>query len=249
VNIETTARGVHMPTEIYLGINTYELSVRTKKEVIGMAFVNQASVLWRRQQYKEAAQLYENALPFMPEDYHLKLFLAIQYLLLSNQSKAYEIFSSLIDKVPQDCVYKDTLAEDILAYLVDKDAVEAVFAHVDETRASIIKKQECLKKIVHKYPKFRAGLLHYAITFLQLGRSKEALDILKQYVNIDPNDPTITYYMSALLLERLSYKESFTYLVNTQKILQSKNHFPKCLKDLAAQLQQVYCEPTHRDCK
>lgn len=48
INIETTARGVHMPTEIYLGINTYQLSTRSMKEVVGMAFVNQASVLWEK---------------------------------------------------------------------------------------------------------------------------------------------------------------------------------------------------------
>ena len=249
LNIETTARGVHMPTEVYLGINTYKLSTRSMKEVIGMAFVNQASVLWRRQQYHQAAALYEDALPFMPDDYHLKLFLSIQYLMLSEQQKAIGLLEHLLDKIPQDCVYKDTLAEDILAYQVDKDSLEAVFLPVDETRDSIKKKQVLLKQVVAKYPKFRAGLLHYAITFLQLGRSKEGLDVLKLYEKIDAEDPTINYYLSALLLERLSYKQSLKYLQKAQQTLQTKNHTPKCLQDLEAQLKLVYCEKVHRDCK
>jgi regulator of sirC expression with transglutaminase-like and TPR domain len=249
INIETTARGVHMPTEIYLGINTYQLSTRSMKEVVGMAFVNQASVLWGKGQYAQAAQLYENALPFMPDDYHLKLFLAIQYLLLSEKKQARALLDSLLDRIPQDCVYKDTLAEDILALDVDKDSLEAVFSHVDETRESILKKQASLKKVVEKYPKFRAGLLHYAITFLQLGRSKEALDILQKYARYDHLDPTVNYYLSILFLERLCYKESLVYLKKTQQMLETKNHKPKCLKDLQAHLQQLYCETAHTDCK
>ncbi|HSX12295.1 MAG TPA: transglutaminase family protein, partial [Rhabdochlamydiaceae bacterium] len=44
INIETTARGINPPDETYLGLNTRLLQRRTIKEVVGMAFVNQASV-------------------------------------------------------------------------------------------------------------------------------------------------------------------------------------------------------------
>lgn len=249
INIETTARGIHLPTDTYLGINTYQLSTRSMKEVVGMAFVNQASVLWRTERYKEAAALYEDALPFMPDDYNLKLFLGLQYLLLSENSKARPLLQGLLGKIPQDCVYKDTLAEDILQFNIDRDSLEAVFQQIDATKESIIKKQSALDSVVKKYPKFRAGLLHYAITFLQLGRSKEALEILEKSNIVDPDDPTVCYYLSILYLERLCYKESLNYLKKTEQILLNKNHQPKCLKDLSLQLSQVYCENAHRDCK
>src|SRR5205807_1806234 len=51
INIETTARGINLPSDTYLGINTRKLEKRTLKEVIGMAFFNQASVYWEKGDY------------------------------------------------------------------------------------------------------------------------------------------------------------------------------------------------------
>jgi len=64
LNIETTARGVHMPDKVYLGINTRKLQERTLKEVVGLAFINQASVFWQKDDFETTVELYEKALPF-----------------------------------------------------------------------------------------------------------------------------------------------------------------------------------------
>ena len=49
INIETTARGVHLDSEEYLGIETRGLQKRTVKEVIGLTHFNQASVYWQQE--------------------------------------------------------------------------------------------------------------------------------------------------------------------------------------------------------
>ena len=41
INVETTARGIHLDCKEYLGIDTRSLQVRTLKEVIGMVAFNQ----------------------------------------------------------------------------------------------------------------------------------------------------------------------------------------------------------------
>ena len=48
VNIETTARGIDVPSEMYLGMETRKLQKRDIRQVIGLAFMNQAAVSWHR---------------------------------------------------------------------------------------------------------------------------------------------------------------------------------------------------------
>ncbi len=61
VNIETTARGIDLPSDTYLSIHTRKLQQRSIKEVIGMAFQNGAAVFLGKEEYKTAAVFYEKA--------------------------------------------------------------------------------------------------------------------------------------------------------------------------------------------
>ena len=74
VNIETTARGIDLPSDTYLGIDTRLLQERNMKEVIGLAFINQASVAWSQSDYIKTVQLYQKALPYLEDDPLLRLF-------------------------------------------------------------------------------------------------------------------------------------------------------------------------------
>lgn len=67
-NIETTARGIHLPDETYLGVQSKCLEQRTLKEVVGMTFFNAASTYWQSGQMKEAIATYEKARQFVPND-------------------------------------------------------------------------------------------------------------------------------------------------------------------------------------
>jgi len=245
VNIETTARGIHIPTETYLGINTHALQTRTIKEVVGFAFMNQASVLSERKQYEETVALYEKAQLFLPDDPLLKMLLGMHYILVDRTKEGKKLFKEIKGKPFPDAIYPENLPEDYLNGYVTQEALAILFMHVDETRESILKKQHALQKALKTCPKFRGGLLQLAITYLQLGRSKEGLEILQKYHALDPHDPTVNYYLSSLSATRLQYKKAWFFLTQTKTLLSTKNHFPKALRDLEYELRHSYPESLH----
>jgi len=239
INIETTARGIDIPSEHYLGIDTKQLQQRSIREVIGLAFMNQAAVSWHKQDPQTAVVLYEKARPFLQDDFLLNLFLGFNYLFTGNEEKGKELLKKVEKIIPDYAITGDSIAEDYLAGRTDAKAIEAVFSEVNETRSSILEKQKKLEEVVTKYPQFRQGIFHLAVTWLQLGREKEALPILEKYYRISPADPTVNYYLAALHLQRHNYTEAWKYLVSAEKLVLAHDHHPKALCDLKRTLQRV----------
>lgn len=247
INIETTARGIDIPSEHYLGIDTKALQKRSIREVIGLAFMNQAAVSWHKEDPKTAVTLYEKARPFLDDDFLLNLFLGFNYLFVGNEIKGKELLKKVENIIPDHAIMGETIAEDYLAGLTDPEAIQTIFSEVDETRTSILEKKKKLEAVVQKYPKFRQGIFHLAVTWLQLGREKEALPILNQYHKIFPSDPTVNYYLSAIHLQRHNYNEAWKYLRSAEQLVFKHNHHPKALTELRRSLQRV-CpeEPAER---
>lgn len=239
VNIETTARGIDIPSEHYLGIDTKELQKRSMREVIGLAFMNQAAVSWHKQDPETAVILYEKARPFLGNDFLLNLFLGFNYLFIGDEKKGKELLKLVEKIIPNHAIVGDSVAEDYLAGLTDAESIQTVFSEVDETRASILEKQKKLEAVVLKYPKFRQGIFHLAITWLQLGREKEALPILEKYHRVSALDPTVNYYLAAIHLQRHNYMEAWKYLRDAETLVLAKNHHPKALIDLKRSLQRA----------
>ncbi len=231
-NIETTARGVDYPSEVYLSIETKKLQMRNIKEVIGLAFFNQASVFWGRENHEMAISLYEKAKKYIPKDKLLQEFLGLNMLFVGREKEARILLEDVKNHLPDYSTSKDTIVEDYLNKKTDIKSMKAIFKGVDSSRKSIIEKQEELKKVVKKYPQFRAGLMQLASTYLQLGREKEALVYLNDLYKIDPNDPTLNYYLSIICYERYDYLNAWKYYKNTKKILDKHNHKPRALKEL-----------------
>lgn len=239
INIETTARGIDIPSEHYLGIDTIKLQKRSICEVVGLAFMNQAAVSWHKQDPKTAVILYEKARPFLKNDFLLNLFLGFNYLFAKDELKGRELLKEIQGKTPDYAIMGDTAAEDYLANLTDAEGILAVFSEVDETRISIIEKQKKLEKVVLKFPKFRQGIFHLAITWLQLGREKEALPLLERYLALFPSDPTVNYYTAAIHFQRHNYNKAWEHLQLAEQLVLAKNHHPKALIELKRNLQRV----------
>ncbi len=243
VNIETTARGISLPSKTYLGINTRKLKERTLKEVIGLAFFNQASVAWHREDPETAIKLYTQAMPFLGDDPLLKMFLGYNYLFVGKIKEGKKLLSQISGLTFEESVYKETIAEDFLQKNVDTEGIQNIFLSVDEKRESIESKLEKIKKTLKKYPKFREGHFHLAIAFLQLSRHGEALEALKEYHKLDPNNPTVEYYLTILSMDRIKYKEAWNHLKCAKQITAARNHHPDCLKSLHHSLRCVYPRP------
>lgn len=242
INIETTARGIHIDSEHYLGVDTRSLEQRNIKEVIGLAHFNQAAVFWRAQQSEKALEAYAKASPYLPDDMLVKEFTAYHYLFTQQEEKALPLLYEVKDHLPDYAVSKQTVAEDYLKGAVDAEGIRPLFMHVDETRASILDKRKALENTLEHYPTFRAGLFALATTWLQLHRMGEALALLEKLHTLDPTDPDVEYYLAQIYAERLDYNKAWNHLRLAEKITQARDHHPKALKELRKELAKRYPE-------
>jgi len=236
INIETTARGIHIPSETYLGINTRILQKRTIKEVVGLAFVNQASVAWEQGNHEETIRLYEMAIPYLPQDPLLKMFLGLNYLFVGKKKQGKELLLPLRSLTFDFAVSPETIPSDYLQGRVDRNGIKAIFSHVDETRESVLNKLSTLETVVKRYPKFRAGLMQLAVCHLQLGHLTEAIKILESYHKLDPGDATVEYYLAALFYERFNLPQAWHHWASVNAISSQRAHHPKALKQLKLEL-------------
>lgn len=247
INIETTARGVNPESEIYLSVGTRSLEQRTIKEVIGMAHFNQASIFWDKERYDEALKCYLKAKPYLSNDMLLKELMGYIYLLLGQEKEGKALLSEAIDHLPYHSVCKETLPSDAFHGKVGADGIKCLFMHVDETRESILKKKKALEDALQKYPDFRSGYFALASTWMQLHRTKEALELLDTYHNIYPEDPTAEYYLAILHMERLDYNKAWDHFKRAESLTHARDHHPKALKELRKALTK--CCPEFRQIK
>lgn len=243
INIETTARGIDLPSEVFLGMETKSLQKRTLREVIGLAFMNQAAVSWHNEDPETAITLYHKAALFFPNDYLLNLFLGLNYLFVGKEAEGKALLEKIRGVIPNHAITPDSLSEDYLDGLTNGESIRAIFAEVNETRKSILTKREELEKVTTQYPKFRQGIFHLAITYLQLGREKEAIPILERCAKIDSQNPTVHYYLAALHLQRHNYLQSWKHLLSAEAIVKKRDHTPYALEQLRKSLQRLHPEP------
>ncbi len=235
-NIETTARGIHLDSEEYLNIDTCKLSVRTMRETIGMAHFNQAAYYWETENPTKAVECYRKAKEYMGDDPVLNEFLGYNLLFKGDKEEGEKLLQEVLNNPPDWTVAREPLAQDYLNGFVDAEGLRATFMPVDETKESILKKQAALQQTLEKFPAYRGGLFHLAITYLQLHRDKEALSYLEKYHELDPTNPKVEYFLSVLYLERNNYPKSWEHFHETEKLLSCKKHCPKVFKALKKQL-------------
>lgn len=242
-NIETTARGIHIPSHRYLSINTRSLQKRHLKEVVGLAFMNQAAVFWHRNKHKEATALYEKAALFITEDPLLKLFLGYNYLFSDQEAKGRALLKQLPSTPFEHACTKERAPEDFLQGKIDIESLKVLYESVDETRESVVKKQQALEVVTKKFPLFREGHYHLATCYLQLSQLENAYQSLMTFHKLDNTHPTVEYYLAILCMKTYRYKQAWQHFYTCQKALEERQHAPYCLKELAIQLRFVYPDP------
>ncbi|MDB6081358.1 MAG: hypothetical protein JWO53_630 [Chlamydiia bacterium] len=231
-NIETTMRGVHIHFDEYLNINTKKLKKRSLKEVPGMVYMNQASIFLGTGRWQEAAATYEKALRFMKDDRQIKELLGSTYFILGEQGKAIKLLQEAAKQPDSETISSDHLAEDIVQGRVSKDALQAVFMHVDETRKSIEKKKDMLVQAMKSSPQFRSGYHLLAMLWVELKKPQEAIICLEKLHAIDPNDISCEYYLAVLYHERFNDKKAIQHFERAEKIAADHGSMPKPLQEL-----------------
>lgn len=230
INIETTARGANTPTEIYLGINTKTLQKRTIKEAIGLAHQNQASVYLQQEDFQKAVDSYKKARLYLCDDLLIKELLAYNLIFTGNKEEGISLLNEIKDKVYPGAITVEPTAQDFLLGKVDEEGIKAAYQHVEDDNPSIISKQERLLRVLEKYPQFRGGLQQLATTWMQLGKTGKALEALERYHEIDPNDPEVEYYLSALYFERFDYNKSWQAFKKVEALTLAQDHHPRALR-------------------
>lgn len=241
INIETTARGIHIPMENYLGINGLYLKKRTIKETVGLSLMNFAATFWEGKKYQEALDIYLKAKTYLESDPLLHYFIALNALFCKNEKLAKEAFSIYLEHMTKEIIKPMTLLEDYYDKHVDIDGLKAIFASVDEKRSSIIEKQKELINILNKYPSFKEGHFHLGITYLQLSQLAKAKTCFESYHALDPSNPTVEYYLALLCIHRLDYKKAYIHLTQAEKILSSHGKSTKILRPTRLELLKVTC--------
>jgi tetratricopeptide (TPR) repeat protein len=239
INIETTARGIHLPDAEYLGVDTRALQQRTIKETVGMSWYNQAAVYWERQEFDKVLEAYNRAEKYMPSDNQLIELKGCCALILGEEELSRNLLKQVIGCLPEYAVSRHTIAQDYFSNAVGADGIKSLYIPVDETRASLLAKKEKLQEIVKKYPRFREGLLSLAGTWLQLHRMKEALGMLKQYHQLDSQNVAVEYYLAALYAERMDYNHAWKHFRTAEKLAEERGHHPKALADLRKELSRL----------
>lgn len=235
INIETTARGIHLPTEEYLGVTLGELPPRTYLEVLGMTQVNAASLMLGKGEYQKAALLYDRAAPFLQNDPFISELRGFAHLLSGNE-EGLDWLLHAQEMAEEQPLASRRLAEDYLQGHVNLEGISMIFLEVDETRASILRKQEALLELLEEYPHFRSGLLSLAIGYLQLGRVKDALVPLLKFHELDPENVEVEYYLTVLFAQRFHFEEAWKHLRLAEALTQRKGFTPKILKILRKKL-------------
>lgn len=241
INIETTARGIHLDSEEYLSVNNKALQSRSVKEVIGLAHFNQASVYWQNGEYEKALSSYTKARQYMPEDHFAKELLGYISILTGHKEEGEKLIHEIKDYQSPYAIAQNTMAEDFCMGKIDAEGISTVFKKVDEDRKSILEKKQKLEETLQKFPDFRAGRQSLAITWLQLHRTKEALESLEKLKN--EKDPEVHYYLSILYAERKDYPKAWHHLQQAEHITNDHHYKPKPLKDLRRELLILSAEP------
>lgn len=217
-NIETTARGIDVPTEHYLSVSAPTLKTCSLKDTIALVLINEASVYWHRKDYAYALDRYRLAQRLMPDDPLVYELMGICSFLNGDATAAHAHLRTALDHPVQQTICRDSLGADILQARCDIESVEAIFMSTDGRTASLLKKEEALKAAVKRNPYFRSGLFHLGCTYLQLGYHGKALETLEKAERLSEADPMCAFLLSQLYLEQMDLSRAWDHLIRSEKI-------------------------------
>lgn len=232
INIETTARGMQLDNEDYMGIENKGLQQRDIKEVVGLVHMNAAAVWWQRGDYAKALSFYKRARPYLPEDMLLTELMGYQYIFLGEEDKGKELLQKVQHHLPAERISRTPIAEDYLQGNVDKEGVQAIFLPNDDNRAALMAKKGQIEAVLERHPKFRSGLFALAGIWLQLHRYKEAMTCLELYQTLDRSDIAVEYYLAMLYYERRDFPKAWQQLHSSEALAQQCGCAPKELTAL-----------------
>ncbi len=239
INIETTMRGVNIPDERYLGIELKKLPVRNTKEAIGFTFINAASIYLKEKKFDKALKLYEQAYKYLPDDPLTKELLGFCYIFLNQEKKGQKLLEESLGIKDEHHFSSHNLIKDFLEKKVSQKGIIEFFVPFEDKIQTLQSKKERLKAILNKYPEFRSGILLLASIYSEMGRQKDAYYMLRKYIKLEPDDPTIAFYLSEIALRRKNLNAAWHYFLKARQNFQKQGSEPAIIKNFYFNLKKT----------
>lgn len=233
INIETTARGIHLPIEIYQDPNTPFLPKRTAKELIGLSLINQASSHWKNHEFEQAGALYSQAAPYLDSDPLLMQLRGLNAYMEGNVAASFQHLKKLQEKKRKDQIAIDPLITDILEKNLSQEAVKVIAVPTEQTHDAHVIKAAKIEEILTTYPKSISAPLYLSHTYLQMNRTAEALIALDRFHALHPNHPTAESLLAQISFIRRNYPKAWLHLENAKRLTEAYQYHPKILKELS----------------
>ncbi len=235
-NIETTACGIHLEDEKYLGLELESLPRRSNLEAIGLAHINTGSTAWHHGDYAKALEEYSKAKRFMGNDPLLMSLTGFCSYLNGDLDKGKECLEIALESRSPLITQPKSIAEDLLAGNADPESIGIIYNDVDKTREALEEYRDCLEKTVARCPKFRAAWLQLGMTWLELQREDRALEALEQFHRLDSKDLTVEYLLAELCLSRDDNLKAWNYLLSAEQLCKARVKKPRTLAQLRTKL-------------
>jgi tetratricopeptide (TPR) repeat protein len=235
--IETTARGIDIPIDHYLGLSLKSLPERNMKEVVGMVIFNRTSVYLKDKKWDEALKAYQKALSFESGD-ELQQMISLCELLNGNEKTSKKMAQEALSHLPDYRLEPDLLIVDLAQGTLSKKAAETIIEFSEAEGEQLLKAIDSLQKLNAEETNSFVVPFHLAHAWLSYGKPKEALPLLERLCKREDALCSIHALLAYLYLERMNITGAWNEATLAVKKAQQHNCLPRSLYHLVIELQQ-----------
>lgn len=245
-NIETTHRGVHVPSDNYFSVNMKFLKQIDLKKTIACVHHNLGATYLMDHDYLKAQKHYHKALTYDPNEALFTMMLGYSYAFNNDVKEAKKTFFRLKKLCFEDQIYPmDFNAHQ--DYLKGKVSLPALMAAVlppqKNDLGELQKRRELLEQELEKHPNFCAGLHMLSNIYNELSEPKKAITALERIHQIDPEIPSVEFNLSMLYNENLNSPASWQHYKNCAALLKKHGVELKLMSDVKRMLLSSSIEP------
>ncbi|OGN61860.1 MAG: hypothetical protein A3F09_04170 [Chlamydiae bacterium RIFCSPHIGHO2_12_FULL_49_11] len=219
-NIETTARGIHLPDSRYESITTAKIPERTIKQVIGANFYNAAGSHWKEARFDKALEYYTLAEKYFgPHDPALTKVKAYVLIALNKRGEALEEIEHYMQSGGFDTHPDLFLTE----YKEGRLSSESLRLMIQDEFETLALREEFEKKLIAQTEvDSRSASLWFNIALCRhgLGKKKQALEALYLAEKIDAKNPILEYYLAMLNFDLHHPEKALAHLQKSLSLLQ-----------------------------
>jgi regulator of sirC expression with transglutaminase-like and TPR domain len=235
--IETTARGIDIPIDQYLGLTLKSLPEKTMKEVIGMVIFNKTSHFLKERRWEEALQSYQKARIFESgEEVHQMISLC--ELLNGNEKASRKAATEALARIPEYLLEPDLLLVDLSAGTLSKKAAEAIIEFSDAEGEELVHAIDVLKSVNGECKNSFVVPFHLAHAWLSYGKPKEAIPLLEKLCSREDALCSIHALLAYLYLERMNITGAWKEADLSIRKAKKQGVLPRPLYQLIIELQQ-----------